>query len=173
VNRPLSLVFFVVVVACQSDPEAPEARTFTEDAVSLVPPAGWEIRRDRETLVLLGGSPTSRSRPTIAVRAVPITDTTEGHTADTVLPSTEKVLRALPGARVRGPFDVEHPVYQARAFDVTWTPRSRKGQRYQRRHVTLIAPGHLYHVFLTAAEGELENSRAELDRVIASLREDG
>ena len=172
-KQPLSLALLVVLAACQSSPEREDPTVFADESVSFVPPAGWEVRRDRDTLVLVGGSPKSRGRPTIAVRAVPVDSWSEERTVENVVPSTEKVLRALPAAQVTGPFDVEHPIYQARAFDVTWTPRSRKGQRYQRRHVQLAAHNHIYHVFLTAPEGELEENRGELDRVVETLREEG
>jgi len=169
----LAYCLLVSLAACQGAADRDNPQTFAEDSVAFVPPKGWEIKRDRDTLLLVGGSPKSTTRPTIGIRAVSVSGWTEERTQDNVLPNTEKVLRALPNAEITGPFDVEHPIYPAKAFDVTWTPRSRQGQRYQRRHITLVATDHLYHVFLTAPEGEINKSRPDFERVIESLREDG
>lgn len=167
------LLAAAAVSACQSSGERSASQVFAEDSVSFAPPAGWQVRRERETLVLVGGSPTDRERPVVALRTVSTEGWSEPRTLESVLPDTAAVLRALPGAVVSGPFDVEHPVYRAQAFDVSWTPRSKDGRRYQRRHVTIEAHQHIYHLFLTAAEGQLAAGRAELDRVLETLREEG
>jgi hypothetical protein len=174
VRRQAGVVLGVLVVltACQSSDNVGGARIFDEDAVSFVPPEGWDIHRDRDTLILVGSPHGPAARTTIAVRTAAADGWSEPRTLANVTASTARVLSALPGATVRGPVDFEHTVYRGKAFDVTWTPR-KGGQRYQRRHVTLEANDHLYHVLHTAPEGDLDATKDTFARVIDTLREEG
>ena len=162
----------VLVASCQSDEPARDAQLFAEDALSLVPPDGWRVKHEKDTLVFVGGSPDEAKQAVIAIRAVAVGSWNDPRTAENVAPSVKIVLEGLPGARVAGPRAVEHPAYPALAFDVTFTPRSKRGRRYARRHVIIEASGHLYHALLTAPEAQLARSLPEFERVLASLREE-
>ena len=168
----LSTALSVLVASCQSDEPARDAQVFAEDALSLVPPDGWRVKREKDTLVFVGGSPDEDNQAVIAIRAVTAGSWNEPRTAENVAPSVKIVLEGLPGARVIGPRAAEHPSYRALAFDVTFTPRSKRGRRHARRHVVLEASGHLYHALLTAPEAQLAISLPEFESVLASLREE-
>ena len=71
-----------------------------------------------------------------------------------------------------GPTWINHPAYRVAAFDVVFTPKSRGGRRYQRRHVVVFAGDHVYHAFLTCLAGHNDESRAAFERVLDSLREE-
>ena len=163
----------LLLAACQSSDDVRGARVFADDAVSFAPPDGWEVRRERDTLVLIGSPHGVAAHTTIAVRTAATAGWSEPRTLDNVAASTARVLRALPGAVVRGPVPVEHPVYRGKAFEVTWTPPGRDGRRYQRRHVEIEASDHIYHVLLTAPEGQLGAGEKAFVRVIDTLREEG
>ena len=159
-------------VSCSGDEATHEAQVFPEDAVSLVPPDGWRVKHEKGTLVFVGGSSDEDTQAVIAIRAVSVAAWNEPRTAENVLPSVKTVLEALPGARVEGPRELEHPAYRALAFDVVFTPRSKRGKRYQRRHVVVEANQHIYHALLTAPADQIEQSLPTFDRVLASLREE-
>ncbi len=169
----LSLVVstLVLAAACQSQTAPREPQTFADDAVSLIPPLGWQVKHQKDTLVFADPANDGRAA-VIAIRTVPVVDGAERRTADSVLASVKTVLAALPAAEVRGPTEITHPAYRAISFDVVFTPRSKHGQRYRRRHVILQARDHLYHAFLTAPEGQLENNLPEFEKVLASIREE-
>lgn len=165
------LVAIVVACACQVE-DHPDARLFADDALSVAPPAGWQITRQKDTLLFVGGSPADDARPTIAIRSIPVSGWSEPRTADNVLPSVETVLRALPEAKVKGPVEIDQPAYRAVAYEVVFKPRGGGGRKYERRHVVVFSASHIFHAFLTAPAGTLANSRATFDEVLASLREE-
>lgn len=158
--------------ACQRDDRAADARVFPDDALSIVPPDGWQVSHQKDTLVFVGGSPDDNARPVIAIRRVALESRTQLRTAENVLSDVKTVLEALPEARVKGPTAFEHPAYRAHLFEVAFTPRSRRGKRYLRRHVVVEAHDHVFHAFLTAPEDELEKNLPTFEGVLASLREE-
>lgn len=166
------LAVLLAVAACQRDDRAADARAFPDDALSVVPPDGWQVSHQKDTLVFVGGAPDDDARPVIAIRRVALESRSQPRTAESVLPDVKTVLEALPGAHVTGPTAFEHPAYRAHAFDVVFTPRSRRGQRYRRRHVVVEAHDHLFHAFLTAPEGQLEETLPTFEHLLASLREE-
>lgn len=170
-NRAIFLAAFASLASCQADTRDAAVNAFAEDELSLAPPAGWEVKRQKDTLVFVAPA-TDGARATIAVRSVPIAGWSEPRTADSVLPSVEHVLRALPEAKVTGPTWINHPAYRAAAYDVVFTPNSRGGRRYERRHVVLFAGDHVYHAFLTGPAGHVGESRAAFERLLDSLREE-
>lgn len=108
----------LLAVACQAEQAPRDAQVFAEDALSVVPPAGWQVKHQKDTLVFVGGSPDDDARPVIAVRSVPVSGWGEPRTTENVAPSVKTVLEALPGAEVKGPTQIDHPAYRALAFDV-------------------------------------------------------
>jgi hypothetical protein len=167
----LLLAPLLVTAACQREQHA-DARVFPEDALSVVPPDGWQVSHQKDTLVFVGGVPDDDARPVIAIRRVPMESWSHRRTAENALPDVRTVLEGLPGAHVTGPNELEHPAYRAHAFDVVFTPRSRRGKRYGRRHVVVEAHDHLFHVFLTAPEGQFDKNLPTFEVVLASLREE-
>ncbi|HEU5059949.1 MAG TPA: hypothetical protein VFU21_25635 [Kofleriaceae bacterium] len=171
-TRLLAMSLLLAIASCQSEGDNPAAKAFAEDSLSLVPPAGWEVKRQKDTLVFVGPAAQDGARATIAVRSVPVGGWSEPRVPDNMLPSVETVLRALPGAKVSGPTWIEHPAYRAAAYDVSFIPRSRGGRAYQRRHVVLFAGEHVFHAFLTGPAGHVDQSRTAFERVLDSLREE-
>ena len=170
-TRILALSVVLALASCQSERRDPAVKAFAADNLSLVPPAGWEVKRQKDTLVFVGPAAEDGDRVTIGVRSVPVGGWSEPRIPDNVLPSVETVLRALPGARVSGPTWIDHPAYRAAAYDVSFIPRSRGGRAYQRRHVVLFAGDHVFHPFLTGPTGHVDQSRTAFERVLDSLRE--
>lgn len=166
------LVLAQLSAACQRDDSSVDARLFAEDSLSVTPPEGWQVSRQKDTLVFVGGSPDDEARPVIAIRRVGIKSWTPERTAEGMLPDVKTVLEALPSANVKGPVAIDHPAYRAHAFDVAFTPRSRRGERYRRRHVVIEANDHVFHAFLTVADRELSKNMPLFERVVASLREE-
>jgi hypothetical protein len=166
----LSLVL-VLSVACQASEENKNRHTAEEDQVSFAIPDGFRLRRDRDTWVLVGQQ--ARSRSTIGVRSVPRDGWSEDRSPDSVLPATELVLRDLPGAEVTGPVKLSHPAYPAFAFDVVFEPRSRRGERYRRRHVVLFGESRVFHVLATSPDKQSQALKAAFERVLETVREEG
>jgi len=142
-----------------------------QDHVSFAELDGWSLRHDRGTWVQVGQG--ERELSTISIRSVDRNGWSEDRSPELVLPATETSLRALPSAQVHGPKDLDHPVYPASVFAVTFEPRSKKGKRYQRRHVVVFGDQRIFHVLLTAPDGAIENSQKPFDTVVNSVREEG
>ena len=163
------LVVLLFAGACAGSEYTGPRYDSREDGISFAKLRGWKISRDRATLVL-----TSPGRAaTIAVRSIPRTGLSEPRDADNVFPAVETVLRALPRARVSRPMEVDDTDFHAVAYDVEFTPPGRRHQRYQRRHVTLLAETHVIHVFIVAPIGQLDYSRHAFDTIVKTIREEG
>jgi len=166
-RRLIALLLLAVLAgACTDSSYSGPRYTSSEDGISFAQLPGWDVSRDRATLVL--------HRPgraaTIAIRTIPRDGWSAPRTADNVVPAVGSALRALPGAHVKGPTELTTADYPAVAFDVDFVPRGHG--RYQRRHVTLIADDHIIHIFLVAPDGQLSASRRDLETIVKSLREE-
>jgi hypothetical protein len=169
----ICIVLFVLIASCQVESDDEIRTMFVEEVFSLVTPAGWDVRRDRGTIVLVEKAGLAYREGTIAIRSVPVTGCSEVRTRRNVLPSTEKVLRALPGATMIGPNEVEHSRYPAVAYNVVFTPQGQRGENLHRRHIVLFSPERVIHVLHTGSKDEIDRGRAVFDRVIESIREEG
>lgn len=158
----------LVATACAGDVDSGPRYLSAEDGVSFARLPGWDLSRERATLILKGEGPA-----TIAIRTIPREGTSEPRNQSNVFPAVKTTLRALPQARVIGPTDIDTAEYRAVAFDVEFTPPGRTRQRYQRRHVTLLAESRVIHVFLVAPLGQLESARRDFDAIVTSIREEG
>lgn len=168
-NRHVAIALaLTLITACQSGEYSGPRTTSAEDGVSFAELKSYTARREQGALLLTG-----TSKQTIAVRAVPADAWSEPRTPDNVLPSVARVLAAMPSAVVTGPFEVEHPSYRAVAFDVVFAPPGLAGRRYERRHVVLFGDRKVIHVLATAPAGQLQRSHKDLDKVVASMREEG
>jgi hypothetical protein len=156
----------LVLAACDSGGYSGPRYESAEDGISFARPPGWDVSRDRATLVL----DRAGRKGTIAIRTVPRAGSSEPREASNVIPAVETVLRALPGAHVVGPTKVDDAEYQAAAFDVDF---AQAGRHYQRRHITLVAETRIIHVFLVAPAGQLATSRRDLEMIVKSVREEG
>jgi hypothetical protein len=172
IRAPVALLVLALAGCQAGDGDAPRQQS-SEDGISYATLAGWSVRRDRDTVILSGSPKKEQSRCNIALRTVPITGWSEPREPDNVLPSVANVLAALPGAEVSAPTEVDHPRYRAVAFDVTFTPRSRKGEKYRRRHVVLFLDHKITHALLTAPKGQLEAALPEFEQVVRSIQEEG
>jgi hypothetical protein len=162
--------FLVLLLApaCAGDRDSDARHLSAEDGVSFARVPGWDISRERATILLKGPGPA-----TIAIRTIPRDGWSEPRNQTNVFPAVATSLRALPKARVSGPTHLETAAYRAVAFDVEFTPAGRTRPRYQRRHVTLLAENHVIHVFMVAPLGQLDSSRRDFDTVVTSIREEG
>lgn len=165
-TRPLVFVL-AVLGGCSSGGYSGPRYQSANDGISFAQLDGWVVSRERATLLLRRAGRTA----TIAIRAVPRDGWSEPRTRENVFPAVASALRALPGAHVSGPTDLDTADYPAVAFDVEFAPPG--GRRYQRRHVSLIAEDHVIHVFLVAPAGQLGASRRAFDAIVASVREEG
>ena len=164
-NRSL-LLLLVFAAACSGGSSGPRYQS-KEDGVSFARLDGWEIGRERATLVFRRAGLSA----TIAIRSTPRDGWSEPRDAVNVFSAVETVLSALPHAHVSGPFGLDDPEYPAVAFDVDYAPSGRR--HYQRRHVTLVGDSRIIHVFLVAPAGQLDSSRRDLDRLVNSIAEEG
>lgn len=163
----LLLTTLLIVAGCSTGDDGGPRYTSNQDGISFARPAGWDITRERATLLLH-----RRGRAaTIAIRTIERAGWSEPRTADNVVPAVASSLRALPRARVSGPAEVDGTDYPAVAFDVDFAPPGHG--HYQRRHVTLLSDAHVIHVFLVTPAGQLDTSRRELDIIVKSIREEG
>jgi len=163
----LLVALLLLAGACSESGYSGPRYTSSEDGISFARLSGWQITRERATVLLRRpGGPA-----TIAIRTVPRESGDSPRTRANVVPAVETTLRALPGAQVTGPTELDSSGYDAVAFDVDFAPPGRG--HYQRRHVTIVADTHVIHVFLVAPAGQLVASRRYLDIVIKSIREEG
>jgi hypothetical protein len=159
----------VVVAACSSSGDGPRYAAKRGHYSILALGDSWSESRDLGATVFSDGH-----GGTIAIRAVAKQKGwPEPREADLVFPATERVLRSLPGAEVSGPQPVGIEGFQAVAYDVTFTPSRGGGERYQRRHVTLIGRRGVWHLLHTAKEGALAETSAAFERTLESFREEG
>jgi hypothetical protein len=159
------------VAGCQSDDRRGNIHVDENDHVSFAVPDGFHLTRERGTWVLVGEN--ERAGATIAIRSVPRAGWSEDRSPDMLRPLMESALRAYPGASVRGPTALDDAPYPGFAFDITYQPRSKRGERYRRRHATLVGPNRVIHVFETWSTSQREHARKDFQRVVLSVREEG
>jgi hypothetical protein len=169
--RNRTLVLLALVGACEPNDPGDSVHMAHEDHVSFVIPAGYRLTRERDTWVLVGEG--EREGSTIALRSVPRDGWSEDRSPEMLRPAVEQVLRGFPDASVRGPAVVENAPYPGFAFDVTYAPPSRKGQRVRRRHAVLVSTGRVFHILETWPVTHAESGKADFARVISSVREEG
>jgi hypothetical protein len=176
-GRPYVLAALLVVVGAACGDGRPAASDYSgprytaaTDFFSTRELPNWQVKRDHGSVVFVAPD---ASGVTISVRAVPLTgDWTTPRTAALVYPATEQVLRGLPHARVSGGDAVQTNAMEGRAYDVSFEPPERAGQRYDRKHVVLLGTKHLFHVLLTGKAGTLGDAMKIFDEVVATLREE-
>ena len=160
-----------LLVGCQSDHRSGTIHVDDTDQVSFAVPEGFELQREKGTWVLVAKD--ARARSTISIRSVPRDGWSDDRSAEMLRPHMESALRAYPGASLRGPTELEDAPYPGFAFDITYQPPSKKGQRYRRRHATLVGPTRVIHVFETWPATEQEHARKAFVQVLGSVREEG
>jgi hypothetical protein len=167
---PLALC--IALGACQS--ERDDRKVFEGQGFSMTPLDGWSEKNERGSLVLVGPRGLEQQRNTIAIRSVPVEGHwTEKRTAKLVVPATRKVVGSLPGAELHTERALEHERFEGRAFDLTFAPRKKQGERYDREHVVLVGKRRVLHVVHTAPKGMLIATQAAFDDLVESLREEG
>lgn len=173
--RGASVALIALVVASCSGDELPGTREhFAKEGFSIHVPDHWSTEREPGGVVFVGDTDRALDRNTIAVRVVARTgDWVAERTPDLVLPATAKALGALPGAAVGSATPLTVDGLVGASFELTFSPVSAGGERFQRRHVVLVGKGHVFHITHTAPEGELAKSASEFDVAVKSLREEG
>jgi hypothetical protein len=170
--RRVVVVAAALAIGCGSTAEDKRPRHHSdEDHVSVYSPPGWEVQRELGSLVLVADPGGEAARNTISIRTAPVEGAwTERRTRELVLPATEKVLAALPSAKVSPPVELEVGGRAAVAYDVSWVPQGKK-TRYERRHVVVFANDHVYHVMHTGPAAQFAKGKKVFDAVLASLEE--
>jgi hypothetical protein len=160
------------VVGCQrGDDEG--RRRFAEQGFSLIEPAGWSEQAERGAVVFVGPSELGQERNTIAARSAALEARAGERGIDArVTSATRTVLDALPGARVVAATPFARDGLRGTRFDLSFTPRERPGQRYQRTHLVLVGRSRILHLVHTAPEGRLQDTEEVFDQVAASLAEE-
>ena len=159
------------LVGCQA--EGGERFVSEEDHFSIREMDGWTVKRDRGAAVFAGAAELGLGHNTIAIRSAPLQgDWVEDRTVQGVTLATAKVLEALPKAQVEPSTPVVISGFRGARFDLSFEPRSKKGQRYARRHVVLVGKRRLYHIVHTAPEGDLQYTAEVFDAVVSSLNEE-
>ena len=167
-TRLLVCLLLLATSACgQEGYDGPRFHS-TEDGVSFAKLTGWNVTRERATVVLSN----PKRAATIAIRTIPRDGWSEPRDSESVFPAVATVLGSLPQARVSEPKDVAAADYPAVEYDVDFRP-SRAGKLYQRRHIALLADSHVIHVFIVAPAGQLEYSRAAFETIVKTIREEG
>jgi hypothetical protein len=166
---PILLV--ALVAACQSGDRGGDIHVDPRDHVSFAVPDGFRLTRDRDAWILVGEK--ERAGATILIRSVARDGWSQDRSSEMVLASTEIALRAYPGASVKGPTKLDDAPYPGFAFDLTFEPRAKRGERYRRRHATLISAGHVFHVVETWPATQDETARRDYRHVLDSVREEG
>src|SRR6185503_17999950 len=108
-TRQLLVGILVLLSACADSGYSGPRHTSAEDGISFARLSGWQVSRERATLLL--------RRPgraaTIAIRTPPRQGWSEPRDAGNVFPAVATALRALPRAHVTGPTDVDSAEYPA------------------------------------------------------------
>lgn len=142
--------------------------TFTNEGFSINVPEGWSTERDRGSIVFVSG------HNTIAVHAVARSgEWVVERTPELVIPATARTLAALPSATVSAMKPLKSGDLIGAVFDVTYSPDAVHGARYQRRHAVLVGKERVFHIFVTAPQGELAKSAAWFEIAVKSLEEEG
>jgi hypothetical protein len=166
----LALILIAATACGVSSEDSGPRYESNQDGVSFAKLDGWSIGRQRDTLVL-----TRAGEPgTIAVRTIRRDRDGASQVRDerTIFPAVERVLRALPRARVSGPTEVDHPLYRVQQYQIEFTPPGRRHRVYQRLHASMVTDSLVIHVFLTAQSGQLDRDRRAFETVLRSIREE-
>ena len=155
--------------ACQS--ESVVRMELSEEAVSFAELPGYEMSRDKGAVVFVSKD-RDKKDSSIVVRRVAF-ERRHDRTPESVSEATGKSLRALPGAKVSDPVEVDESYVPGIQFDLSYEPKSKRGRTYERRHVVLFGEEHFYHVLHTAPKGHLSDISRDFSRVVETLQEEG
>lgn len=169
-TTPVLLLLLAALVGCEASRQE-NIHVDDADHVSFSVPDGYQLTREKGTWVLVGKD--KRDRATISIRAIPRDGWSDDRSPEMLRVNMESAIRAYPGASLRRPTELEDTPYPGLAFDITYQPRSKKGQRYRRRHATLVGPTRVIHVFETWPATEQEHAQRAFDHVLNSVREEG
>ena len=168
----LGLLGLLALASCVVEGDS-DRQVLSDRGFSMMPLDGWTETTTRGDLVFLGPEEMGLQRNTIAIRSArKHGEWSKPRTPDLVVPATAKLLDALPGRRMSRAVPMRGNGLIGAAFDVSFEPRAKDGQRYSRRHVVLVGEKRVFHVLHTAPEGDLEYTAEVFDAVIDSLREE-
>lgn len=155
--------------ACQSD--STPTMTLASESVSFAKLKGYEVREERGASVLVNNA-TTKKGSSIVVRRVSY-DKRHDRTPESIMAATKASLAALPNSNVSAPITIEDAVLDGIQFELSFTPRSKRGRTYERRHAVLFGEANAYHVLQTAPKGRLSDISKDFTRVVETLREEG
>jgi hypothetical protein len=168
----LALVIMAFLAAsCQADDRTGDIHVAEHDQLSFEVPSSYRLTRQRDAWLLVGED--TRAGSSIAIRSVVRDQTPERSDPDLLRAATETALHAYPSASVKGPIALDDAPYPGFAFDVTFRPRGQNGDRFRRRHTTLIGSHRVFHVIETWPATRSETARRDYERVLRSVREEG
>jgi hypothetical protein len=165
----------VLIVGCgSSEDRSTDLRLFSDHAggySTVEPDATWTKSTDRGAVIFVGTG--NRSKHTIVIRAAEKPSQLAENTPSTptnVAIATERVLSAMPGARVEKKWQVEGTDLPTTEFSLTFTPTAASRRTYQRRHAEITASKHIFHVVYTAPADE-DIDQATYDAMVAAIQE--
>jgi hypothetical protein len=159
-------VFVLALLGCGTADQSVDLRR-SEEGYSLQEPDGWTPTRVRNSMQFTAPNTPQTRRHAIVVRTAPIPK--ESSTAELVV-ATERVLRALPAARMDEPRIWSNGTLPGTRFSVTFKP-SGQHATYVREHAVLFGR-RMFHVIYTAPAGEKIDEAAFL-KILNSLNEEG
>jgi hypothetical protein len=156
--------------ALESAPRATAGQVYRSaaDGLSFTLPTDWRILHEQGALVLVGDD-----RNTITVTSVKLADPRHRRTRESVTAATRRVVDGLPDARVTSSAgDVRRGSLEGASWQVTFSPPTRPGARYDREHLVLFSQDRAFHVVHTGPAGTLGGTENEFKAVVDSLKEE-
>ncbi len=141
-----------------------------EESVSIAKLADYEIRQERGATILVSDV-AAKKGSSIVVRRVSY-DKRHDRSPESIWAATQSSLASLPNAKVSAPIEIDDSVLDGIQFDVSFTPKSKHGRTYERRHVVLFGENNVYHVLQTAPKGHLSDISKDFSRAVETLREE-
>jgi hypothetical protein len=139
---------------------------------SVDQPDGWEATSVRGATRIAPGPSAKEAKHTITIRAADRPhEIVEGKRArrEDIVAATERVLRAMPQAKLEHHRELEGDALSGVRFSVTFVPRG-LATKYRRQHVLLFgSSSRIFHVFYTAPAHEPVNEDA-FETVVTTLR---
>jgi len=163
------VLFALSVSACQGT--SPPRSQLEGEPVSFVSLDGYTISKDRDATILTPKDD-ARKGSTIVIRSVRL-DGRNDRSPEEILVATRASLEAMPEARVSSAARVEDSNLEAMQFDLSFEPRSKDGETYERQHVVLFGDAYAFHVLHTAPKGHLGDLAKDFHRVVETLEEEG
>lgn len=170
------VLILAVCVACGGSSSSSD-HGYTDEAhgYSIAKPDGWEASPVRNGVQLSPTNGAAKRKHTIVIRSTERPrELREGQpaTKDAIVATTERVLRALPRAKLESQAtSIAGTGLPATRFSLSFDPPG-LARTYRREHAVLVGAKHIYHVFYTSPANE-PIDEASFTRVVTTLSEEG